>query len=90
MTILLTIVPNAEQARIIKSQWQAYFLQIFPFYFSDLPQTHPSDRQCFERCWEGSPMSYESFMASAYPGLAIPADVELEVPPLPDIVEVNT
>ena len=35
-------------------------------------------------------MSYESFMASAYPGLAIPADVELEVPPLPDIVEVNT
>ena len=90
MTILLTIVPNAEQARIIKSQWQAYFLQIFPFDLSDLPRIHPSDHECFERYWEGSPMSYESFMASAYPGFAIPVEVELEVPPLPDIVEVNT
>jgi len=51
----------------ILSQWQAFFLQIFPLDFPALPQTHTSDRQCFETHWHGPPMSYEVFMAKAYP-----------------------
>jgi len=48
----------------IRSQWQAHFLQIFPVEprMSELPKTHESDKECFEKFWKGPEMSFEIAM----------------------------
>jgi len=54
-------------ASMIKSQWQSHFLQVFPIEFSNLPSTHESDKECFEKNWKGdSYTTYEQFMEEYY------------------------
>lgn len=58
----------------IKSQWQAYFSQIFPIRMGELPKTVPGDEAFFNAHWKGSkewngiPMTYRNFMLLHYPG----------------------
>lgn len=50
-------------ARHIKSKWQAHFLQVFPVLMEELPDTHESDRECFEKNWRGDPsVTYDQFV----------------------------
>jgi hypothetical protein len=52
----------------VKSQWQAHFLQVFPLELDKLPRIHESDRQCFEKYWEGDKhTTYDQFMLENYP-----------------------
>jgi len=56
-------------ASMIKSKWQAGFMQIFPLDFDNLPLTHESDKKCFERNWKGDGYTtYEQFMEEHYKG----------------------
>ena len=53
----------------MKSKWQASFLQIFPFNYSKLPLTHPTDKEFFKTNWKGdSYTTYEQFMGEYYKG----------------------
>jgi len=56
-------------ASMIHSQWQAHFMQVFPFEFEKLPRTHESDKECFDRNWKGDNYTtYEQFMEEYYKG----------------------
>jgi len=47
----------------IRSQWQADFLQVFPLRYGNLPATHFSDKECFEKHWRGDNYTtYEQFI----------------------------
>lgn len=51
----------------IKSQWQANFMQLFPWKYSELPKTHKSDREFFNENWDGCPATtYDEFMLNYY------------------------
>jgi len=51
----------------INSQWQAHFLQIFPFEYDTLPAKHPSDKKIFNKYYQGPTMDYKNFMKRYYP-----------------------
>jgi len=48
----------------INSQWQAGFLQIFPFDYLELPYHHETDEAFFRKYWRGGPaeMTFEEFL----------------------------
>jgi hypothetical protein len=47
----------------IQSQWQAGFTGIYPLKYNDLPATHPSDKEFFEKHWRGDNYTtYEQFI----------------------------
>ena len=60
---------DVVDASMIKSQWQAHFMQIFPLRLDMLPRTHESDKECFDKNWKGdSYTTYEQFMEEHYKG----------------------
>ena len=54
-------------ASMIKSQWQAHFMQVFPLNMDNLPLTHESDKECFDKNWRGDTYTtYEQFVEEYY------------------------
>ena len=56
-------------ASMVKSMWQANFLQIFPVKYDELPAIDVTDKECFEKYWQGEPKSltYEQFLEMTGP-----------------------
>ena len=57
------VAVSMVDASMIKSQWQANFMQIFPVNYDNLPSTLSSDKQFFKEYWEGDNYTtYEQFI----------------------------
>lgn len=64
ITLVDTSAVNSDVE--IQSQWQAHFLQIFPFNMENLPSIHPSDKSVFKKYWSGPPINYSQAMKQYY------------------------
>ncbi len=66
---LTFIAVNMVDASMIESRWQAHFMQIFPLCYKELPLTHESDKEFFDKNWQGDNYTtYEQFMEEHYKG----------------------
>lgn len=51
----------------IQSKWQANFLQVFPQNYKKLPAEHESDKECFEKHYDGEEkLTFEEFKKKHY------------------------